>query len=57
MLGETLAVCPDPILLIASNPVDVMTQVSQAIWAPSGDSTGSIPGKRANGNTDSLTAT
>lgn len=31
VLGETLAVCPDPILLIASNPVDVMTQVSQAI--------------------------
>jgi len=31
VIGEILQVCPDPILLIASNPVDVMTQVTQAI--------------------------
>lgn len=31
VVGEILAVCPDPILLIASNPVDVMTQITQAI--------------------------
>ncbi len=31
VVGEVLRVCPDPILLVASNPVDVMTQVAQAI--------------------------
>lgn len=31
VVGETLAVCPGAILLIASNPVDVMTQITQAI--------------------------
>lgn len=31
VIGAILQVCPDPILLIASNPVDVMTQVTQAI--------------------------
>jgi len=31
VIGEIMRVCPDPILLVASNPVDVMTQVSLAI--------------------------
>lgn len=31
VIGEVMRVCPDPILLIASNPVDVMTQISVAI--------------------------
>ena len=31
VVGEILRVCPDPILLIASNPVDVMAQITQAI--------------------------
>lgn len=31
VIGEIMRVCPDPILLIASNPVDVMAQISVAI--------------------------
>jgi L-lactate dehydrogenase len=31
VVGAIMEVCPDPILLIASNPVDVMTQISQRI--------------------------
>lgn len=31
VIGEIMRVCPDPILIVASNPVDVMTQISQAI--------------------------
>jgi len=31
VVGEIMRVVPDPILLIASNPVDVMTQVTQAL--------------------------
>ncbi len=31
VVGEIMRVAPDAILLIASNPVDVMTQITQAI--------------------------
>lgn len=31
VVGEVMAVCPDAILLVASNPVDIMGQVTQAI--------------------------
>jgi L-lactate dehydrogenase len=31
VVGEVMAVCPDAILLVASNPVDIMGQITQAI--------------------------
>jgi L-lactate dehydrogenase len=31
VVGEVMAVCPDAVLLVASNPVDIMGQVTQAI--------------------------
>jgi L-lactate dehydrogenase len=31
VIGEVMRVCPDAILLIASNPVDIMTQVARAL--------------------------
>ncbi len=31
VVGEVMAACPDAILLVASNPVDIMGQVTQAI--------------------------
>ncbi len=41
VVGDILRVCPDTILLIASNPVDVMTQVTQRL---SGLPTGRVIG-------------
>lgn len=31
VVGEVMAVCPDAILLVASNPVDIMGQITQAL--------------------------
>ena len=31
VIGEIIQVCPDPILLVASNPVDIMTQIARSI--------------------------
>lgn len=31
VVGEVMAVCPEAILLIASNPVDIMTQITQRL--------------------------
>ena len=31
MIGEIMRVCPEAILLVASNPVDIMTQITTEI--------------------------
>jgi L-lactate dehydrogenase len=50
VVGEVMAVCPDAILLVASNPVDIMGQITQRALRPSAgarDRVGHDPRHRA----------